>query len=42
MLATIVSLVIKGGPNYGIDFRGGTLMYVKFASSRRWTRSARL
>ncbi len=31
MLATVVSLVVKGGPNYGIDFRGGTLVYVKFA-----------
>ena len=30
--ATIVSLALKGGPNYGIDFRGGTLVYVKFAS----------
>jgi preprotein translocase subunit SecF len=29
--ATIVSLVLKGGPNYGIDFRGGALVYVKFA-----------
>ncbi len=30
ILGSIVSLVVKGGPNYGIDFRGGTLMYVKF------------
>jgi preprotein translocase subunit SecF len=29
--ASIASLVIKGGPRYGIDFRGGTLVYVKFA-----------
>lgn len=28
---TIASLILKGGPNYGIDFRGGTLVYVKFA-----------
>jgi preprotein translocase subunit SecF len=27
----IVSMVIKGGPLYGIDFRGGTLMQIKFA-----------
>ena len=27
----IVSLVMKGGPRYGIDFRGGALMYVRFA-----------
>src|SRR5688500_760549 len=29
--AGLVSLVMKGGPRYGIDFRGGTLIYVKFA-----------
>ncbi len=29
--AGIVSLFAKGGPRYGIDFRGGALMYVKFA-----------
>ncbi len=27
----IVSLVIKGGPSYGIDFAGGTLVQVKFS-----------
>lgn len=26
----IVSLLAKGGPRYGIDFRGGTLVHVKF------------
>ena len=26
----IVSLIAKGGPRYGIDFRGGTNMFVKF------------
>lgn len=26
----LVSLFIKGGPKYGIDFHGGALMYVKF------------
>jgi preprotein translocase subunit SecF len=31
ILVGIVSLVIKGGPTYGIDFRGGTLFQVKFA-----------
>lgn len=30
-LAGIVSLFIEGGPRYGIDFKGGTLLYVKFA-----------
>lgn len=28
--AGIVSLIAKGGPRYGIDFRGGALMYVLF------------
>ncbi len=27
---SIVSLVVKGGPRYGIDFRGGTLIDVQF------------
>ncbi len=27
----LVSLAVKGGPKYGIDFRGGAVMYVKFA-----------
>jgi len=31
MTAGIVSLIIKGGPLYGIDFRGGAVMYVRFA-----------
>ncbi len=25
------SLIVEGGPRYGIDFKGGTLLYVKFA-----------
>ena len=25
-------MILKGGPRYGIDFRGGALMDVKFAS----------
>ena len=29
--AGLISLVIEGGPRYGIDFKGGTLLYVKFA-----------
>lgn len=28
--AGILSLGVKGGPRYGIDFRGGTLVHVKF------------
>jgi preprotein translocase subunit SecF len=31
MALTLVSLLLKGGPTYGIDFRGGALMYVRFA-----------
>jgi preprotein translocase subunit SecD len=30
ILVSIGSLAIKGGPRYGLDFRGGTLMYVRF------------
>ena len=29
--AGLVSLVMKGGPRYGIDFKGGTNIYVRFA-----------
>jgi preprotein translocase subunit SecF len=29
-VAGIGSLIAKGGPRYGIDFRGGALMYVRF------------
>jgi preprotein translocase subunit SecF len=29
-VASVASLVLKGGPRYGIDFSGGTLIYVKF------------
>jgi len=31
IVISIASLVVKGGPKQGLDFRGGTLMYVKFA-----------
>src|SRR4030065_730695 len=31
ILAGVVSLWTKGGPRWGIDFKGGTLGYVKFA-----------
>jgi preprotein translocase subunit SecF len=31
LAAGAVSLAVKGGPRYGIDFRGGALMNVKFA-----------
>ncbi len=28
--ASLLSLALKGGPRWGIDFRGGTLVYVRF------------
>jgi len=31
----LVSLLIKGGPNYGIDFAGGTLVQVKFTQTTK-------
>src|SRR3990170_117069 len=33
ILAGAVSLWVKGGPRYGIDFRGGTLVYLKFSQA---------
>ncbi len=33
ILIGMVSLVMNGGPNYGIDFAGGTLVQVKFAEA---------
>ena len=32
LLAGFVSLGIKGGPQYGIDFKGGTVSYIRFSS----------
>jgi preprotein translocase subunit SecF len=31
LLAGLISMAVKRGLSYGIDFRGGTLVYVKFA-----------
>ncbi len=31
LLVGLASLISKGGPYYGIDFKGGTLVYVRFA-----------
>jgi preprotein translocase subunit SecF len=31
LAAGVASLAMKGGPRYGIDFRGGALVYLKFA-----------
>lgn len=33
ILIGLVSLIVKGGPNYGIDFAGGTLVQVKFVEA---------
>ena len=33
ILISLASLVVNGGPNYGIDFVGGTLVQVKFSES---------
>ena len=33
IVITVATLVYKKGPNYGIDFVGGTLVHVKFAES---------
>jgi len=30
ILIGIISLIAKGGPNYGLDFTGGTLVHLKF------------
>ena len=31
-VAGLTSMILQGGPRYGIDFRGGAIMEVKFAS----------
>jgi len=33
ILISIISLALHGGPNYGIDFAGGTLVQVRFTTS---------
>jgi len=35
ILASVLSLVLKGGPKYGIDFAGGVLMQVKFSEEMK-------
>ncbi len=35
LVAGLVSLAVKGGPRYGIDFKGGANMYVRFAEQPR-------
>jgi preprotein translocase subunit SecF len=31
IIASVFSLIVKGGPRYGIDFAGGTLIQIKFS-----------
>jgi preprotein translocase subunit SecF len=33
ILIGIISLILRGGPNYGIDFAGGTVIQVRFSQS---------
>jgi len=33
LVVGVAAMIARGGPNYGIDFRGGTLVYVKFAQA---------
>jgi len=33
LLLTLISLVVQGGPNYGIDFAGGTVVQLQFDQS---------
>ena len=33
ILVGLFSLLVKGGPNYGIDFAGGTLVQIKFTAA---------
>jgi preprotein translocase subunit SecF len=35
ILVGTISLVLKGGPKLGIDFKGGTLVYIKFKDAPR-------
>lgn len=35
LVAGAVSLVLKGGPRFGVDFKGGTLVYIKFQEAPR-------
>ncbi len=35
ILVSLASLAWKGGPKYGLDFRGGTLTYVRFSPQPR-------
>ena len=35
LAAGAVSLVMKGGPRFGVDFKGGTLVYIKFQEAPR-------
>ena len=30
ILVGLVALIVRGGPNYGVDFAGGTVVQVRF------------
>jgi len=34
ILASIASLIVRGGPNYGIDFTGGSMVQIRFKGHR--------
>ena len=34
IIATFLLLIVRGGPNYGVDFSGGVLVQVKLAEGR--------
>ena len=36
MLLGLISLVAKGGFNYGVDFKGGTIVQVRFQTEARY------
>ena len=33
IIVSVFSLIVKGGPRYGIDFAGGTLIQVRFSQA---------
>ena len=35
ILITLISLILHNGPKLGIDFKGGTLIQIKFADAAR-------
>jgi preprotein translocase subunit SecF len=37
VLLSVVLWIVKGGPNYGVDFAGGTLLHLRFDAQQRAT-----